>query len=206
MFDGVILQFFQWYDPWGGVLWDQLRTDATAIARDGFSALWIPPCYKGSGGEWDVGYGVYDLFDLGEFPQKQTTRTKYGSRAQLLAALSAARAAGLQVYADVVFNHKDGGDYTEDVLAQEVGLGRPQPHDRRPVHDQDVDEFPLPRPRRWRSSTTTTPSRASRWSRGWSRGSSRWRTRWCCCGATGTRACSTATITRSRATSTRAAR
>ena len=50
--------------------------------------------HKGSGGEWDVGYGVYDLFDLGEFPQKQTTRTKYGSRAQLLAAINAARAAG----------------------------------------------------------------------------------------------------------------
>jgi alpha-amylase len=120
MSDGVIMQFFQWYDPWGGVLWNQLSAEAANLARDGFTAVWIPPCYKGSGGEWDVGYGVYDLFDLGEFPQKQTTRTKYGSRAQLLAAATAARAAGLRVYADVVFNHKDGGDQTEDVLAQEV--------------------------------------------------------------------------------------
>jgi alpha-amylase len=120
MSNGVMMQFFQWYDPWGGVLWDQLGAEAPNLARDGFTAVWIPPAPKGSGGEWDVGYGVYDLFDLGEFPQKQTTRTKYGTRAQLLAAINAARAAGLRVYADVVFNHKDGGDGTEDVLAQEV--------------------------------------------------------------------------------------
>ena len=84
------------------------------------TAVWIPPAYKGSGGGRDVGYGVYDLFDLGEFSQKNSIPTKYGGRQDLLDAIQAVRGAGLQVYADVVFNHKDGGDATEDILAQEV--------------------------------------------------------------------------------------
>jgi alpha-amylase len=149
--NGALIQFFQWYDPYGGVLWDQLRAQAANLANAGFTAVWIPPCYKGAGGEWDVGYGCYDLFDLGEFDQKGAVRTKYGTRAQLLAALAAARAAGLQVYADVVFNHKDGGDFTEDVQAQQVDWD-----DRnRPIGD-------------WRTIRTWTgfnfPGRAGRYS------------------------------------------
>jgi alpha-amylase len=35
-------------------------------------------------------------------------------------ALEALRAVGLQVYADVVFNHKNGADGVEDVWAQQV--------------------------------------------------------------------------------------
>jgi alpha-amylase len=84
------------------------------------SCRWIPPAYKGSGGSWDVGYGVYDLFDLGEFDQKGTIPTKYGTKSDLLAAVAALQRQGLQVYADVAFNHKNGGDGTEDVLAQQV--------------------------------------------------------------------------------------
>lgn len=130
MINGVILQFFQWYDPFGGVLWDQLGADAAALARAGFTAVWIPPCYKGNGGPdaqgvvRQVGYACYDLFDLGEFDQKGSIPTKYGTRQQLVAAIGAAQAAGLQVYADVVFNHKDGGDATEDVWAQAVDWDR----------------------------------------------------------------------------------
>src|SRR4051794_19852022 len=118
--NGVMMQFFQWYDPFGGKLWDQLKSEVNNLTSAGFTGVWIPPCYKGSGGPNDVGYGCYDLFDLGEFDQKNAVRTKYGTRAQLLAAIGAARAAGLQVYGDVVFNHKDGGDFTEDVQAQSV--------------------------------------------------------------------------------------
>ena len=83
----------------------------------------MPPAYKGQGGGWDVGYGVYDLFDLGEFNQKNSVRTKYGTKEQLLAAIEALQSQKLQVYADVVFNHKDGGDEVEEVWAQEVEWG-----------------------------------------------------------------------------------
>ena len=119
MSNGVIIQFFQWYNT-ENTLWDELKGKAKALAEAGFSAIWIPPSYKGQGGGSDVGYGVYDLFDLGEFNQKGTTRTKYGTKEQLLDAIKALKSQGLQVYADVVFNHKDGGDNRETFWAQEL--------------------------------------------------------------------------------------
>jgi hypothetical protein len=104
----------------GGQLWQDLADRPQGLATAGFTAIWIPPAYKGSGGQHDVGYSVYDLFDLGEFDQKGGLATKYGTRAQLEVALEALRAVGLQVYADVVFNHKNGADGVEDVWAQQV--------------------------------------------------------------------------------------
>lgn len=35
---------------------------------------WLPPAYKGIGGKDEVGYGVYDVYDLGEFDQKGTIK------------------------------------------------------------------------------------------------------------------------------------
>jgi alpha-amylase len=70
MTNGVIMQYFHWYIPGDGSLWNQLNKTAHELASAGFSALWLPPAYKGSGGGRDVGYAVYDLFDLGEFNQK----------------------------------------------------------------------------------------------------------------------------------------
>lgn len=118
--NGVIMQFFHWYNPADGTLWQELKGKAQELAQKGFTAIWLPPAYKGQGGKWDVGYGVYDLFDLGEFNQKGSVRTKYGTKEQLLAAIEALHAQNIQVYADVVFNHKDGGDETEEIWAQEV--------------------------------------------------------------------------------------
>jgi alpha-amylase len=118
--NGVMLQCFEWYYPVGGKLWNDLATRARDFANKGITAMWLPPCGKGSHGGLDVGYAVYDLFDLGEFNQKGSVSTKYGARQELLKAIKAMHNAGLHVYADVVFNHKDGADETEDVMAQEV--------------------------------------------------------------------------------------
>ncbi len=117
---GVIMQFFHWYSPADATLWQELKGKAQELAQKGITAIWLPPAYKGTGGKHDVGYGVYDLFDLGEFDQKGTVRTKYGTKEQLLAAIEALHAQNLQVYADVVLNHKDGGDEIEEVWTQEV--------------------------------------------------------------------------------------
>src|SRR6188474_1548708 len=117
--NGVIFQAFQWYVPPDGSLWGQLAADAQALADAGFTAVWFPPAYKGQSLN-DVGYGVYDLFDLGEFDQKGTLRTKYGTRQQFLAAVTAVQGAGMHAYADVVFNHKDGADHVERIRAQIV--------------------------------------------------------------------------------------
>lgn len=102
MNNGAFMQFFHWYINPDGTLWNELKEKSKELAQAGFTGVWIPPSYKGQGGGYDVGYGVYDLFDLGEFEQKGTTRTKYGTKAQLLAAIAHARSQGIQVYADVV--------------------------------------------------------------------------------------------------------
>jgi alpha-amylase len=110
--NGTMMQYFHWNFPADGSLWAQVAREADSLAASGLTALWLPPPNKGTSGS-DVGYGAYDLWDLGEFDQKGSVRTKYGTRAELEAAVQAAHTAGLQVYIDVVFNHKGGADGTE---------------------------------------------------------------------------------------------
>jgi alpha-amylase len=114
---GVMMQFFHWYTPCDGSLWNEFANQADLLAQAGITSIWLPPAYKGAGGDKDTGYGVYDLFDLGEFDQKGSIRTKYGTRDEYLRAIQAAHDAGLEVYADIVFNHKQGGDNEEEFNA-----------------------------------------------------------------------------------------
>ncbi len=60
-----------------------------------------------------MGYDPYDYYDLGEFDQKGGVPTWFGSKAELLDLIQSAHALGLQVYADLVFNHNSGGDVQE---------------------------------------------------------------------------------------------
>ncbi len=115
--NGTMMQYFHWYNSNDGGHWRQLEKSAADLAKAGFTAMWLPPVYKGSNGINEVGYSTYDLFDLGEFDQKGSVRTKYGTKAELVAAVNAAHAAGMQIYLDTVFNHKNGGDEEELVEA-----------------------------------------------------------------------------------------
>ena len=115
--NGVMMQYFHWYTEPDGNLWKELSENAKALAEAGVTALWLPPAYKGSAGGYDVGYGVYDMYDLGEFDQKGSVRTKYGTKDEYLNAIAAAHEVGMEVYADVVLNHKLGGDEPEDFTA-----------------------------------------------------------------------------------------
>lgn len=115
--NGVMMQYFHWYTPADGTLWNQVARHAKDLAEAGITALWLPPAYKATGGANDVGYGVYDLFDLGEFEQKGSVRTKYGTKDEYIKAIEVAQSAGLHIYADVVFNHKLGADHKEEFTA-----------------------------------------------------------------------------------------
>ena len=120
MKNGVMLQGFEWELPADGKHWRRLEERAFALQRQGFTALWMPPVYKGAGGVHDVGYGVYDLYDLGEFDQKGTVGTKYGTRTEFLGAVQALKAARVQPLADLVLNHRMSADECEDVTASRV--------------------------------------------------------------------------------------
>lgn len=126
--NGVMMQYFHWYIDNDGNHWKRVKENAKDLANAGITALWLPPAYKASGGAWDVGYGAYDLFDLGEFDQKGTIRTKYGTKDEYAAAIKAAQEARINVYADVVFNHKNGADAEEEIEAYPV-----DPNDRNHV-------------------------------------------------------------------------
>jgi alpha-amylase len=116
-YNGVMMQYFHWYNEPDGQLWNQVATEAEKLAALGVTSLWLPPAYKGTGGGYDVGYGVYDLFDLGEFDQKGSVRTKYGTKVEYINAVKAAKQAGIRIYADAVFNHKLGADAEEEAEA-----------------------------------------------------------------------------------------
>lgn len=118
--NGVLFQYFHWHNKADGSLWRELGERAKELHDQGITAVWIPPAYKGQGGTNDVGYAVYDLFDLGEFDQKGSVRTKYGTRDELVSAIQTSQKAGLQVYADVVLNHRSGADETEEIEVVEV--------------------------------------------------------------------------------------
>ncbi len=115
--NGVMMQYFHWYLKADGQLWKQTQASAQELADSGLTAIWLPPAYKGIGGLNDVGYGVYDMYDLGEFDQKGSVITKYGSKDEYLAAIKSLHDAGLQVYADAVLNHRMGADEAEDAPA-----------------------------------------------------------------------------------------
>jgi hypothetical protein len=96
MKNGVLFQYFEWNLPNDGQLWRQLKEDARHLADIGISAVWIPPAYKADE-QQDEGYATYDLYDFGEFDQKGTVRTKYGTRTELEEAIKALHDNDVQV-------------------------------------------------------------------------------------------------------------
>ena len=135
MSNGVILQAFEWNVPNEGHHYEFLQEQIPHLAEAGITALLLPPVSKATS-IWDTGYGIYDLYDLGEFDQKGQVRTKYGTKDQLLQLIRTAHDHGLHVYADVVLNHKAQADEEETFLAVQVDpddrsveLG--EPHDIR---------------------------------------------------------------------------
>ena len=120
----TLMQYFEWYLPDDGQHWNRLAEDAPNLAAKGIRKVWMPPAFKGTGSN-DVGYGVYDLFDLGEFDQKGTVRTKYGLKEEYLRAIEALSQNGIEAIADVVLNHKAAADYKERFTVVEV-----DPNDR----------------------------------------------------------------------------
>lgn len=144
MQNGTMIQYFHWYLPADGQFWKQVKKEAPRLAELGINAVWLPPACKAAAGGYSVGYDVYDLYDLGEFDQKGTIPTKYGTKEEYIAAVKALQAQGLQVMADIVVNHLGGGDETETVTAVKV-----HPEDRNapvsePVEIEAYTKFTYP--------------------------------------------------------------
>ena len=134
MSNKVIMQFFEWYLPVDARHWNRLTKEAAYLAHLGITDVWMPPAYKGQAGLEDVGYGVYDLYDLGEFYQRGTIPTKYGTVDEYLHAIETLHSFGIRAIGDIVLNHRMGEDYQEYVYTT-----RKDPVDRYiPIHEHKL--------------------------------------------------------------------
>jgi len=107
----VLLQWFE-------TDWDEMYQKLPKVAEIGYDSLWIPPPTKGPVGtsvKWaNVGYNLYDRFDLGDIPQRGTRETRYGSRGSLRAMVDNAHQLGIKIIPDIVMNHNGNGpDFRE---------------------------------------------------------------------------------------------
>lgn len=118
--NSTLIQFFEWYCKGGGHHWTHFGEEIPTLIRLGITDVWLPPAYKGTRGANSEGYDVYDIYDLGEFDQKGTVSTKYGSKDEYIKAVSEARRNGLRIYIDVVLNHMGGAGETEKIIVRKV--------------------------------------------------------------------------------------
>ena len=106
----VMLQAFYWdVEPKGG-WWDLINTKLDTWKAAGVTALWLPVISKGQSGGFSMGYDPYDYFDFGQYNQKGTTETRFGSYTELTSLLTNAKAKGFKLIADIILNHNSGGD------------------------------------------------------------------------------------------------
>ncbi|MCD7036694.1 alpha-amylase [Metabacillus sp. GX 13764] len=139
----TMMQFFEWYVEQDGKHWDRLKERAKEMKENGIDSVWIPPATKGQAQD-DTGYGIYDLYDLGEFDQKGTVRTKYGTKQQLVEAIEACHEEGICVYADVVMNHKAAADETEVFEVIEVNPENREEEISEPFEIEGWTKFTFP--------------------------------------------------------------
>ena len=116
---GVIMQAFYWDCPklenqeygW----WNHIKNKVPSLSTVGFTALWLPPANKAANiGGMSMGYDPYDYYDLGDFGQKGSVKTWFGSRDEVIDLIRVAHENRLEVYADLVLNHNNGADTQED--------------------------------------------------------------------------------------------
>jgi len=108
----VIIQYFE-------TRWDEIYQRLPEIAEIGYESIWTPPPGKSPiGGPHphayggNVGYNLFDRFDLGDTPQRGHWETRYGSRSSLRNLSDNAHQMDLKIYPDIVFNHSGNGpDY-----------------------------------------------------------------------------------------------
>ena len=114
---------------------EYLESLADEFHEAGFTYVWLPPLSKGSGGAASMGYDVKDYYDLGN-----TSICRWGNRAAYDNLLSTYNANDLKIVADMVYNHRDGGDWEdngavegwiENMNATKIAAGdQPYPSDR----------------------------------------------------------------------------
>ena len=124
----LIFQDFSFFMPYESDQYRILGERAAALKRLGVSDIWFAPPYRAFDAAYREGYAVEDRYDLGQFPQGPggTIPTKYGTAAELEAAIASVHGQGIRAEADLVPN-------------QLIGLSTPEI-----VHATAVDQYGNP--------------------------------------------------------------
>lgn len=115
----ILLEAFEWNLSADHKHWKRLRLALPALGAIGVRNLWLPPGSKAKDAESN-GYDIYDAYDLGEFSQKGTVPTKWGSKEDLEKLAMVANKLGMGLIWDAIFNHRAFADSTEVVKVVEV--------------------------------------------------------------------------------------
>lgn len=115
----TMFQAFEWNCPKDQKHWIRLATAMPSLKAIGLDNMWIPPGCKG-GWHGSNGYDIYDLYDLGEFQQKDSRATKWGTKEELVNMVDTAVKYGIGIYWDAVLNHKAAADFSEPCYAVKV--------------------------------------------------------------------------------------
>ena len=109
-----MLQGWYWDYPkdgcngYSGASWaSTLQTKAATLGSAGFTYVWLPPMSRASFGSCSNGYAPKDLYDIGLAGEGPTG---FGTQSQVNTLISALNTNGIQAVADVVYNHRDGGN------------------------------------------------------------------------------------------------
>lgn len=114
-----MFEAFEWHVPADQGHWRRLTRALPSLKAIGVDQIWIPPGCKAMS-PYGNGYDIYDLYDLGEFDQKGSLATKWGTKQELQALASRAQELGIGICWDAVLNHKAGADFTERFPAVQV--------------------------------------------------------------------------------------
>ncbi|MCK6457307.1 MAG: hypothetical protein L6Q92_12360 [Phycisphaerae bacterium] len=97
--DRPMLQYFE-------AKWDTIRYRMPDVFVAGYGRLWLPPPSKGQGGAADIGYAVFDRFDLGT----TSAPTRYGTESSIRLMIGEAHRANVEVTVDWIMNHNGTWD------------------------------------------------------------------------------------------------
>lgn len=99
----------QWFET----DWNEMYQRMPKVAEIGYDYLWIPPPTKaptGLGNKWsNVGYSLYDRFDIGDIPQRGSLATRYGTRGSLRNMVDKSHQLDIKIIPDIVANHNGNG-------------------------------------------------------------------------------------------------
>lgn len=106
---GVFMQAFYWDTEPAGEWYNEVSKRIEDYKASGINRIWLPAPGKGASGGLSMGYDPSDYFDVGEFDQHGTVKTRFGSRQELEDLIQKAHANDIEVIADIVMGHNSGG-------------------------------------------------------------------------------------------------